>query len=285
MTTTVTITGTGCPIPVTDRAGPGVLITVGDTHLQFDAGRSTVNRLLGAGSSPGQLTAVFLTHHHSDHTLGLQDIVLTRWVMDREDQLPPLPIVAPEGPATRLADRLTQIWDEDIAVRQEHTGRTAAPRVDVVPFPTPEGIVEVWRGSAGDDVVIKAGEVRHEPVLPAVGFRVETPDGIIAITGDTLVCDEVAELAEGADVIIYEALRFSVVTPDMPNAFIRDYHADTVAIGAQVKELGVPTLILTHLIPPPMNEADEQGFADDIRAGGFEGELIVARDLTSLTLG
>ncbi|MGB5756017.1 MAG: MBL fold metallo-hydrolase [Acidimicrobiales bacterium] len=282
MTTTVTITGTGCPIPMADRAGPGVLVRHGDLHLQFDAGRSTVMRLIGAESSPGQLSAVFLTHHHSDHTTGLEDLVLTRWVMDRGDRLDPLPIVAPAGPAVTFAERLLDVWADDLAVRQHHTGREQGPRIEVVPFPEPVDVAEVWRHG---DVVVKAGQVRHEPVRPAVGYRVETPDGVVAITGDTLVCDEVAELADGADVLVYEALRFSAVPPDAPNAFILDYHADTARIGEQAATLGTPTLVLTHLIPPPRDERDEQSFVDDVRGGGFEGELIVARDLTTVTLG
>ncbi|MGI9595748.1 MAG: MBL fold metallo-hydrolase [Acidimicrobiales bacterium] len=282
MTTTVTITGSGCPIPTADRAGPGVLVTCGDVHLQFDAGRASVMRLMGAGSSPGQLTALFLTHHHSDHTTGLQDVALTRWLMDRGDRLEPLPIVAPEGPSADFAERMLEVWADDLAVRRLHTGRTATPGIDVVAFPVPDGPVEVWRRG---DVVVKAGQVRHEPVEGAVGYRVETPDGVVAISGDTVVCDEMAALAEGADVVVYEALRFSLIPPGSPNHFILDYHADTIAIGKQVASLNTPTVILTHLIPPPQNEEQEQGFSDDVRAGGYDGDLIVARDLTTVTLG
>ena len=244
MTTTVTITGTGCPIPTPDRAGPGVLVTHGDVHLQFDAGRATVNRLMGAGSSPGQLSALFLTHHHSDHVSGLPDVVLTRWVMGRGEAMVPLTVVAPEGPAVTFAERMLDVWADDLAVRQEHTGRTDTFAIDLRSFPEPDGIVEVWRSDSdgsdessgsGGEVVVKAGVVRHEPVQPAVGFRVETPDGVIAISGDTLVCDEMAELAEGADVVVYEALRFNQIPPGAPNAFILDYHADTVAIGKQAR--------------------------------------------------
>ena len=78
MTTTVTITGTGCPIPDAERAGPGVLVDVDGLRLQFDAGRSTVQRLAGAGLAYAEIDAVFITHHHSDHLTGLQDLVLTR---------------------------------------------------------------------------------------------------------------------------------------------------------------------------------------------------------------
>ena len=95
MTTTVTITGSGCPIPSADRAGPGCLVQVDDLTMQFDAGRSTVQRMTGAGAWLPDLDAFFATHHHSDHLTGLQDLLLTRWVMDRSDNTPPLPIVVP----------------------------------------------------------------------------------------------------------------------------------------------------------------------------------------------
>jgi len=99
------------------------------------------------------------------------------------------------------------------------------------------------------------------------------------------VCDEVAVLAAGADVLVYEAMRFSEIRK-MPEhrRFILDYHADTFLIGAQAEEMGVPLLVLTHLIPPPTCDADEQAFADDVRSGGYTGEVVVASDLTSVSL-
>ncbi|MCP5025453.1 MAG: MBL fold metallo-hydrolase [Actinomycetia bacterium] len=283
MTTNVIITGTGCPIPTPGRAGPGVLVTYGNTHLQFDAGRSTVLRLTEAGSSPGQLSALFLTHHHSDHVTGVADLVLTRWVMDRTDNIADLPIVSPQGPSSHFVERLLDIWDDDLAVRRQHTGRESLPGYQNLSYPVPDHPAEVWRAG---EVVVKAGQVRHEPVPRAVGYRIETPDGVVVISGDTLVCDEMAELAEGADVLVYEAMRFSAFDGLPPSrTFVLDYHADTTAIGPQAMALDVPTLVLTHLIPPPRTEAEKEPFAADVRAAGYTGELIVADDLTMVTLG
>ena len=143
MTTEVTITGIGCPIPTATSAGPGVLVryhhgasgqSSGEGQslaLQFDAGRSTVMRLLGAGARLGVLDAVFLTHRHSDHLTGLQDLVLTRWIMDRRGVIDPLPIVCPDGPAASFVERMLDAWDNDVAVRQEHTGRRDDPAIDL----------------------------------------------------------------------------------------------------------------------------------------------------------
>jgi len=283
MTTTITITGTGCPIPDAKRAGPGVLVRHDDVALQFDAGRSTVQRLAGAGLWPTELDAVFVTHHHSDHLTGLQDLVLTRWLMDRTRSVPTLPIVAPEGPSVSFLEEMLQAWRHDIAIRSQHAGRDDEPDIDIIGFGLPVSPAEIWRGG---DVIVKAGRVRHEPIRPAVGFRIETPDGVVAISGDTIVCDEVAELADSADVLIYEAMRFEKIEA-LPEhrRFILDYHADTRLIGAQANGLGVSTLVLTHLIPAPDTDEERQLFVDDIRAGGFEGELIVADDLCTVTLG
>jgi ribonuclease Z len=283
MTTTVTITGTGCPIPDPHRAGPGVLVRYGDLTLQFDVGRATVPRLAAADVWIPELGAVFVTHHHSDHLTGLTDLLLTRWVMRRDTATPTLPVIVPAGPAEQLVASLLDPWRDDLAARKAHTGRVDDPDYTVVPFAVTDTVTEVWRH---DDVVVKAGPVRHQPLHPAVGYRVETPDGVVAITGDTLVCDEVGELVRGADVVVYEAMRFPPIEA-LPEhrRFILDYHADTRLIGAQMAELEIPTLMLTHLIPPPSTDAERQAFVDDIRNAGYQGALMVADDLEAVQLG
>lgn len=283
MSTSVTITGTGTPIPDPDRAGPGALVRRGDVSLQFDAGRSTVQRLAGADLWIPDLTAVFLTHYHSDHVTGLADIVLTHWIMDREARGYPLPIIAPRGATSNYVETMLNGWDPDITVRAEHAGRTTKPAIDLIAFDVPDSLGEVWRRG---DLVVSAGQVRHEPVEGAVGYRIDTPEGSIAITGDTKVCDEVLELAEGVDVLVYEAMRYEYFD-DLPayRHYVKEYHADTKEIGVQAAKLGVPTLILTHLIPAPVTDAERNLFIDDIRSGGYEGDVVVADDLHTTTLG
>jgi ribonuclease Z len=283
MTTIVTTTGTGTPIPNPDRAGAGTHVQCGDVRMQFDAGRMTLNRLAQMGTNVSELSAIFLTHYHSDHVVGLTDLLLTHWVMDGQDDWPAVPVVAPNGHTTEFLDRMFSIWDNDLAVRSLHNGRAAEPKALTVGFDVPDTPAEVW---ASGDVHVFAGQVRHEPVERAVGYRVETPDGVIVVSGDTKVCDEMAQLSQGADIVVYEAMRFDRIMERPPHMrYIMDYHADTREIGRQAKQLEIPTLMLTHLIPAPGNDGEKQSFVNDVREGGYEGEVIVCDDLSSVTLG
>jgi ribonuclease Z len=232
MTTTVTLTGTGVPHVGPGRAGPGALVRHGDTALQFDAGRATVLRLVEAGSACHELDAVFLTHVHSDHVIDLADLVMTRWIEGTLHPAGPLPIVAVEGLATRFAAVMLDPYADDIAVRVEHV-QPAGPEVLIRGFELPTAPTEVWRSETGD-VRVEAMAVHHEPVHEAVAYRVITSDGVVVISGDTRVCDEMREFARNADVLVHEACRATSLAPFIagtPFENIFDYHADTVQLG------------------------------------------------------
>lgn len=283
--TSVILTGTGVPHPSPGRAGAGVLVRSGDVALQFDAGRGTVLRLADAGVSPLDLTAQFVTHYHSDHVVDLADVVMTRWVMERLRPVGALPVVTPNGPARDFVEHMLDAFVDDLHVRMEHVNASAIER-EIVSFDAPTTPTEVWR-SADGGVVVSAIGVRHEPVLDAVAYRIDTPDGAVVISGDTRACNEVFELARGARIVIHEACRRTAMAKSVQGtAFetIFDYHADTVEIGRLAHEYEVPHLVLTHLIPAPKNDADEERFAADIRSSGYAGQLTVGRDLMSFEL-
>lgn len=284
MTTEVVLTGTGVPHPRPGRAGAGTLVRYGEITLQFDAGRSTVTRLLEAGASPSTLTAVFITHVHSDHVVGMPDLAMTRWIQQQLAETGPLVVVAPSGSPTRFVERMLEPYDEDIALRIDHV--SAKPiAVDIRSFdvnPTP---TQVWASEDGTVRVLAVG-VHHEPVPDAVAYRVETPDGAVVISGDTRVCDEVELLCEGADVVVHEACRATAMAAAIagtPFETIFSYHADTIALGTMMARANPPHVMLTHLIPPPGTPEESAAFAHDLREGGYNGKITVGEDLDQVT--
>ena len=271
----VVLTGTGVPVPDPQRAGAGTLVQTGGRSIQVDAGRGTVERLVAAMAPPQSLDLVLLTHHHSDHLTGLADLVLTRWLGGAHLT----EVVAPAGPTARFAEALLDPWTDDIAVRIEHVHHGGPPKVAVTAFDAPTSPSVVWER---DGVRVSAVAVHHEPVTPAVAYRVDGPDGSVVVSGDTIVCDEVAQLARGADVLVHEVFlrAFRDAVEGTHYRLLADYHADAVELGAMAAGAGVPRLVLTHLIPAPIE--GYEAFVDEVRAGGFTGELVVGPDLTEV---
>lgn len=276
MTNRVVLTGTGVPVPDPERAGAGTLVELDGVRLQVDAGRGTVMRLAGAMTPPQSIDVVLLTHHHSDHLTGLDDLVLTRWIGGAHVTT----IVAPEGPTSRFAAGILDPWQDDIAVRVAHADHDGPPAVDVVTFTAGPSPIEVWRSG---DVAVTAVSVHHEPVLPAVAYRIDGSSGSVVVSGDTQVCAEVEALAEGADVLVHEVrLRsFAEAVVGTHYEAIAAYHADAVDLGAAAQRAGVGHLVLTHFIPPPAEGYEP--FVEEVRSGGFTGDLVAGPDLTTVT--
>jgi ribonuclease Z len=286
VTTDVVLTGTGVPHPRPGRAGAGVLVRCGEVALQFDAGRATVLRLTEAGTPPHALSALFVTHVHSDHVVDLPDVAITRWIQQQLVATGPLVVVAPEGTTARFVRRMLEPFDDDLAVRVEHVGADPL-EVDLRPFEVTPTAEPVWTSEDGS-VRVLAVAVHHEPVPEAVAYRVETPDGVVVISGDTRVCTEVEQLSAGADVLVHEACRATALADLIAGTTfetIFSYHADTVPLGAMAERAGVPQVVLTHLIPPPDRPEDAEAFARDLRDGGYRGTVTVGEDLTTVTLG
>ncbi len=275
----VTITGSGTPIMVSGRAGPGVLVAVDeDVKLQFDAGRATTLRLTEAGVALPELTALFITHHHSDHLVGLSDLAMSWWLEHPATAARPLPVVAPDGEAANIAEHLLDVWQTEMRMRADHTGRPGPATISVQRFAAPQTPQEIFTVR---DVRVSAVQVRHEPVTPAVAYRVDAADGSVVISGDTAVCPGLEEIATGATVLVQEAFRPDAVPAGLlsdPEA-LAAYHSEVGAVGEMAVRAGVGALMLTHLIPPPVSEEEKAGFVDDVRAAGYQGPVVVADDL------
>lgn len=158
--------------------------------------------------------------------------------------------------------------------------------IDLRAFEPKSAPAVVWRSDDGAEVV-DAVAVHHEPVTGAVAYRATTPTAVVVISGDTRVCDEVERMSEGADVLVHEACRATAMrdlAKGTPFETVFSYHADTVPLGAMAQRAGVRHQVLTHLIPQPGSEAEEEAFAQDVRSGGYTGKITVGRDLTTISV-
>ncbi len=181
MTISITLLGTGSPLPDPNRAGPSTLVRASAATLVVYAGRGVVMRLAGAGALPPTLTAVLLTHLHSDHITDLNDVITTRWVMSPGPN--PLPIYGPPG-TRQVVDAIMSMLTLDMQYRCDHHADLNEPPV-----------LEVIEVEAGDtfyllDAQVSVHRTNHRPVTPTVGYRIEHAGHVAAIAGDTVPCDE-----------------------------------------------------------------------------------------------
>lgn len=285
MATDVMITGSGIPLPSPGRAGAGALVRHDSTLIQVDAGPATTFRLTEAGVDITRLAGLVITHHHSDHLMGIPDLVLTRWIRNGERPCPPLPIHCPAGHAVGYVETLFGNLQPDIEARIGLAGFPDRPDPAVHPFEPQESPAAV---TTFGDVLVESVLVEHGGVRPAVAYRFTTPDGVVVVSGDTRACDAVENLAAGADILVHEVLSSRRLLDEGLSQRrverLAGYHAEAPTVGALAARAGVAQLVLTHLMPAPRGDDDAAALAADVRSGGFEGDVVVASDLYTATV-
>lgn len=291
---TVVTCGTGSPIP-SDRAQACVAVFAKGQFLLFDAGDGAAPSLEDLGLPVPDLTAIFLTHFHSDHMADLGEVVSRSWILGRTTS-----VDVYGGPGLqRIVDGFNLVYTPDEQYRRDHHGEdvflpsatlpaTARP-IDGL---TPDGIVVYDVGG----VVVRAFQVDHAPVSPSLGFRVEVDGHAVGISGDTIDTPGLRALADGVDLLVSEAIdpAFALDTScaleragDDRNAQIlrdiRTYHIDVADLAGVVTEAGVGTVVLTHLVPAVAAAQAEARFAAPIEAT-FGGDVVVAEDGSQFTV-
>ena len=272
--TRVVILGTGTPNPDPARAGPAVAVVVRGTAYLVDAGAGVMRRAAQAAATGiGALAAsriglVFLTHLHSDHTIGLPDVIHTGWILGREG---PLRLFGPPG-TQDMALHLTEAYSADIANRtgglQPHTAdgwRVDARDVD-------SGVV--YQDS---NVTVTAFRVPHDGWAVSLGYRFQTADRSIVITGDTHPSDAVVDACAGCDVLlheVYSAEKFAEQEPEW-RRYHADAHTSTGELAALATRAHPRLLVLYHQLYWGASDAD---LLREVRRG-YSGEVASAHDL------
>ena len=273
--TRVVILGSGTPNADPEHSGPAVAIVVDSTAYLVDAGVGIIRRAAQAARDdsiraldPARLGRVFVTHLHSDHTMGMPDLIFTPWVLGRTA---PLDVYGPPGTA-RMVRLLEQAYSADIDIRLrggEPSNKTgyAATAHDVA-----AGVV--YRDS---NVTVTAFEVPHGKWKHAFGYVFKSADRTIVISGDTKQSDAVVRACNGCDVLVHEVMspeQLKKRTPDW-QAYHNSYHTSTYDLGDLATRARPKVLVLYHQLGWGDDDAE---LVRQVKTR-FSGTVISGRDL------
>ncbi|HET9088057.1 MAG TPA: MBL fold metallo-hydrolase [Acidobacteriaceae bacterium] len=237
----VVFLGTGMPRPDPTRQGPSLAVVANGKAYVVDAGTGLVRQASAAYArgisalQPQLLDTAFLTHLHSDHTLGLPDLILTPWVIRRSV---PLRLYGPTG-TQAMVTHIEQAYAEDIDLRihgLEHNTRTGH---QVVVHEIQPGVVY-----QDQNVKVTAFAVQHGSWKEALGYRFDADGKSIVISGDTRPAESVVGACNGCDVLIHEV--YSAEFEE--SAYFSSFHTSTLELGELAAKAKPKILIVTHYV-------------------------------------
>jgi ribonuclease Z len=279
----VTLLGTGAPDPSPDRFGASTLIEAGSHKFLIDAGRGATIRLTQLRIPLGSIEVLFLTHYHSDHTVGIPDLWLTGWLPPPFGQRKSsFHVIGPTG-ATELMSNLERAYSADIKIRMADQGLTPAGLEPKVEDFSKDGVVY-----EKDGIRVTAFEVNHgDEVKPAFGYRIDFAGRAAVISGDTRINENVVKYGTGADLLVHEVFAVKPELMKVPAIqTIAAHHATPGEAGTVFNRAHPKLAAYTHLsvIGTPTVPSVT---TDDIVAQTREtyvGPLVVGEDLMAFDI-
>lgn len=271
------ILGTGTPDPDPERSGPALAIIKDGHSYLVDAGPGIVRRASAAAKKYNitslkvqNLKTVFLTHLHSDHTVGLPDLIFTPWVMQRAQ---PLQLFGPVG-SKAMVSHILMAYQEDIKLRLEGLEPATENGYKVETTEIMHGGTVLDR----DMIKVVAVPVLHGSWKQAFGYIFSDGEKKIVISGDTRPGPALAEAAKAADILVHEV--YSVEgykkLPEVWQKYFTAFHTSTLELAEMAKKAKPKLLILYHQAYLGFTDAD---LVREIREAGYEGDVKSARDL------
>jgi ribonuclease Z len=259
-----------------ERFGPSILVETGKEKLLFDCGRGSTQRLYQLKIPFADMTALFLTHLHSDHIVGIPDFYLTGWIFGRHT---PLRVWGPTG-TTDMMSHLEQAYEFDIHMRRDVDEKLPAQGVVVVAKDIEQGVVY-----QSGDVKVTAFTVDHSPIKPAFGYRVEYAGHSVVLSGDTRFSENLIQFAQGTDVLIHEVLDPEAYRAgdrlynDVQKQKVIDHHTTTEQAGTVFSRVKPKLAVYSHVVP-----FDATDLVAHTRKT-YSGPLEVGEDLMSIEIG
>jgi ribonuclease BN (tRNA processing enzyme) len=243
--TKLVLLGTGTPFADPTKSGPSLAIVVNNTSYIVDCGPGVVRRAAEASKlgfpslEAAQLKTLFITHLHSDHTIGLADIILTPAVLDRNA---PISIYGPIG-SKKMTDDLMSAYKEDIAIRINGLEKGDAIAYQVYTNEINEG--QIYKDS---NLTVTAFNVKHGQWDNAFGFVFQTKDKKIVISGDCTYSENLIKYAKDCDILVHEV--YSDAGLKKRTQRWQDYHStfhtSTFQLADIANKVKPKLLILNH---------------------------------------
>ncbi|NQU59127.1 MAG: MBL fold metallo-hydrolase [Rhodospirillales bacterium] len=280
----VTLLGTGTPPPLMTRFGPATLVQVNGKALLFDVGRGATQRLWEKKVPLGKIDHVFLTHLHSDHVVGIPDLMLTGWLTSpfgrRKGQFH---INGPKG-TKNLMSHLRQAYDWDIQTRINDQG---FKETGVIP-----NVKEVYDGYVWneDGIKVTAFKVNHgKKIDPAFGYRIDFDGRSVVISGDTKPDDNLVKNAQGADLFIHSVAAIKQELRDSAKHWniIMDHHSEPEDAGKTFAQTRPKMATYSHIVLLTNGKIKPPSFEDltTRTRTEYDGPFVVGQDLMSFDIG
>ncbi len=272
--TQVVVLGTGTPLADPERSGPAVAVVVNGSAYLVDCGPGVVRRAAAAEKNGikalavEKLKIVFITHLHSDHTLGYPDLIFSPWVLGRTEGLE---AYGPRG-LKSMTSHLEKAWTEDVRIRQRGLEQANATGYKVKVHEIRAGVV--YRDA---NVTVTAFPVKHGIWKEAYGYTFETRDRKIVISGDTAPTDEVVKACNGCDVLLHEVYNphGDELKEEHWKEYFRTFHTSPAELGEIARRARPRLLVVYHQVLEKLPEAD---LVKQIRKE-YSGDWVSARDL------
>ena len=279
--TQVVLLGTGNPGPTPERSGPATAVVVNGQAYLIDFGAGVVRRAAAAQQkgiaalNPINIRYAFVTHLHSDHTVGYPDLIFTPWIIGRKV---PLEVYGPPG-LKAMTDHVLAAWADDINIRNGPIEKDL-----------PEHGTDGYRVNAHEispgvvykdgNVTVTAFTVKHGEWGPrAFGYRFQTADRTIVISGDTSPTESVVEQCNGCDTLIHEVYTeagYAKASPEWQQ-MRRAYHTSSRQLGELATRARPGLLILYHQ-SYQFTESTEEDLMREMRAV-YRGRFVSGHDL------
>lgn len=291
----VILLGTGGPLSNETRDTSGIAIIAGGEFILVDVGPGTVKNMNLSGLPAGKLSALILTHFHSDHISDMGELDFMSWAQGRDKKLD---VYGPEG-VEQVVNGYNMAYALDSSYRTAHHTEEWMPSKNSGMIPltltisNPEEAVPFFDRNG---LKISVFQVGHSPVKPAVGYRFEYRGNVVVVSGDTVKTPTLPKFAKDADVFLCEALdkemvmMISKVAKELNNPRLSrqmhdvlDYHMSPVEAAEVAQEAGVKKLVLVHVVPPVENFMAKRSFLAGTD-GAFDGEIVLGQDRDSFEL-